>query len=123
MGMFDEIKYNEKIYQTKNFDCLMELYRIENGRLQREVYTCEKTPRSEKPYPEATSDNWEYYAGVRRKVHMGWEDMNYHGVVTATCDEPRDTLFKFVNGNLIAVSKELEKWRQGNECNANLQKE
>ena len=33
MGLYDYIEHNDKEYQTKNFDCQMEHYKIENGRL------------------------------------------------------------------------------------------
>ena len=49
MGMFDTIKYEGKDYQTKNFDCDMGIYKIENERLLLDCGHYIETPLEELP--------------------------------------------------------------------------
>lgn len=65
-------------WQTKDFDApFMDKYRITpEGRLLEEVYHIED--RSDKAAKPGTFAS---IAGIMTKVHEGWKDMNYHGVL------------------------------------------
>jgi hypothetical protein len=54
MGVFDQIHYNGEVYQTKDFDCQMDNYYLEGGKLLKAVgYTEDRSPATawEKEHP------------------------------------------------------------------------
>jgi hypothetical protein len=87
MGMFDDIVVEQPLpdagaanvngWQTKDLDCTMDTYRITaEGRLMEEVYRTED--RSDKTAAPGTLAS---IRGIWTKIHEGWRDMNYHGVL------------------------------------------
>ena len=75
MGMFDEIIYKGKKYQTKSLYRMGELYEIRNdGTLWREVVTYED--RS-----DPNAKGLLKFAGIATKVHTGWEQLKRTGEV------------------------------------------
>lgn len=104
MGMFDEIEYKGETYQTKDFECLMELYRVtDDGELQRELCRIEDTPQAEKPFPKSKPGQFEYFFGCQRKIHEGWETIPFHGIIRITHPE---MYLKFTDGKLVGEIKE-----------------
>src|SRR5215217_4447717 len=97
MGMYDTIEYEGKFYQTKNFDCIMAKYKIENDKLLIDYGHYEKVPKEELPYPDTP------FIGSLRWVHEEWVDMEFHGIIEAYGDE-RDIFFKFTDGALVGVT-------------------
>lgn len=88
MGMFDNVLCEYPLpdeaaklvseWQTKTFDAPgLELYRITpEGRLMEEVYHTED--RSDKNAAPGTLAS---IRGIWTKVHEGWRDLNFHGVL------------------------------------------
>lgn len=98
MGMFDEIHYNGKLYQTKDFDCEMRDYWIENGRLIKSIGRYESVPMEERPYP---GDGFMSICGSIRWIEEERRDINYHGWLYFYGDEEYKA--KFTDGNLVEL--------------------
>lgn len=112
MGMFDEVTVNfslpkgivpgtAKVWQTKTFEYpFMEQYIItENGRLLKE-----KCHYEDKSNPKAKGIMRLF--GMMSKVHDGWEDTNYHGILeihTVYKDFYYSCTAKFTNGKCIKI--------------------
>jgi len=94
MGMYDEIivEYplegyeflQDKMFQTKDFDNLMDMYKItQDGRLLIEDAEYEFVPEEERPYygKEEWDKNplFQLIGSLKRKT-FGWKDLNYHGM-------------------------------------------
>ena len=114
MGMYDHLKVSFQlpdfpkdppyILQTKNLDCLMDEYSInEQGRLIHHTCEWEPVPDEELPYPHLPC------IGSMRKKEGSHKDvdLNYHGYITAcefhTDDVFYDYRFKFTDGKLVEV--------------------
>ncbi len=96
MGMFDNVHYNGEVLQTKDFDCEMRDYFIENGRLLKDIGHYVDVPKHERPYPNEPDDSFLSMAGCIRWISEKKEDMNFHGILgTGGFD------FKFTDGQLI----------------------
>lgn len=122
MGMFDEIKWKGKTWQTKDFDCQLATYRIENGRLIYQRFHYESVPKGERTYPNAEEGTWQSAIGSIRSVDDGPEDTNFHGVLNlyrmpkADDRDPSAAYWeewnlKFTNGNLteeVLVERRME---------------
>lgn len=96
MGMFDDIKYNGKWYQSKSFDCEMDSYEIDKGRLYRLLWKREDLPESE----------WTEFLGIVSKTRMvanGREDMEFHGIMRFY-DSKETYRAKFTDGNLVGIT-------------------
>lgn len=128
MGMFDTVKlvghtlpdegdqYREtEWWQTKDFDCVMEIIRIQNGRLVRDRWHYEDVPKAERPYPDAPDDSLLSLAGsIRTVIDEADVDMNFHGCFnfyTYVGDPNRDDgkwfeyQAKFTDGNLVSITR------------------
>ena len=85
MGMYDEIKCDyplpdahmqNRTFQTKSFDCLLDRYTIsDEGRLIHNTHTLELTPEDKLPYPDTP------FIGMYTRVETGPVDTEYHGDV------------------------------------------
>jgi hypothetical protein len=101
MGMFNYVLYKGKEYQSKDFECLMTTYKIENDRLYEEKGHLELIPEDRRSHP------WH----ISQWIHEGWEDMNYHGWLNFY-DYDTDTNIstdynaKFTDGELVSVNVE-----------------
>jgi len=131
MGMYDEIiveyplrKYEflqNEVFQTKDFNNLMDIYKItKDRRLLLEEVKYELVPEKERPY--YGTEQWSKHfifqiAGSMRRDSLGWKDVNYHGIFTfytlykETGYKKRWYEFeaKFTNGNLIEIKLLEEK--------------
>ena len=115
MGMFDHIHYNGRVFQTKDFDCTMHRFYIENGRLlESEGHTEDKSPatawQKEHPGEELPAELQGILGmcGCWSWVETGKKDLNYHGVVNFYGDNPetkewKDYDAKFTDGALVEV--------------------
>lgn len=95
MGMFDEVHFEDHVWQTKDFDCLMEHYFVTDGRLLKEEGHWEGGPMM----------GWHF-------VRDGASDINYHGLIRIydIFDRPDKAYrewvekeLKFTNGQLVEV--------------------
>lgn len=101
MGMFNYVIYKDKEYQTKDFECLMNKYKIENDRLYKEKGHLELIPEDKRSHKFHFSQ-W---------IHEGWEDMNYHGWLNFYDYDIKEKIFteynvKFTDGNLVSINVE-----------------
>lgn len=112
MGMFDYITYNGQRFQTKTFDCTMDDFRVENGRIVHDEWHYEAVPEDELPYakelkdpntPERMRGWYRLFGSLRRVIDRQNVDMNYHGIVTGCRDTSpyQDFVAKFTDGNLV----------------------
>ena len=106
--MFDEIRYDGRDFQTKDFDCLIEQYVIEAGRLLKQGWRTVELPESE----------WVKYKDINycqktKSVPDKLQDTNFHGWVNFyTCNIDLQTgspgkweeyNAKFTDGMLVEV--------------------
>ena len=75
MGMYDEIKYKEKIYQTKSLDCTMSRYEVKNNQL------------------------WQIFNGYK-KNHELYKMSNFSGDIELH-DHKLWIKFEFIDGTLV----------------------
>lgn len=126
MGMYDEIiveyplkEYEflqNEVFQTKDFDNLMDTYKItKDGRLLLEEVEYEPVPEEKRPY--YGTEQWDknplfQVIGAVKRDTLGWRDTNYHGIIKfytlhkkANDKERRWYEFKskFTNGNLEKI--------------------
>lgn len=97
MSMFDDIKYQGRDFQTKDFDCEMDKYLIEGGRLLLRVWHLEPTCPS----------------GERKAIEDPPLDMSFHGRIRFytnnwkmpenVAGEWEEYLAKFTDGALVSV--------------------
>ena len=101
MGMFDTLHYEDKEYQTKDFECLLDVYRIVNKRLLKDDYHYEEVTPKEGGYPR-----------FQRVIDKKDVDKNFHGIFEAHYLDEKNNyhseLFKFTDGNLVEVIKQNE---------------
>lgn len=99
-------------WQTKTFrPPAMEVYKITmDGRLFKEEAHYESVPEEERPmYDEEIGgfeDDWHKACGMMRKVHEGWSDTGYHGILefhTHIDGEGHAYKAKFTDGDLVEV--------------------
>lgn len=124
MGMFDTVKlvghalpdegeqHRETAWwQTKDFDCSMETIRIQNGRLVRDKWHYEETPKEQRPFPNAEPGTLQSICGILRTVIDERDvDMNFHGVMSFGCylsktQESFSYEAKFTDGNLVSITR------------------
>ena len=109
MSMFDRIEYEGKEYQTKDLDCTMTTYIInDEGRLMVENFHLEELPR----------DQWDEFDKKigfgNKRISDGMQDTNYHGMLNFyTSDQERNVWIeysaKFTDGQLVDIVKEETK--------------
>ena len=116
MGMFDQVHYNGRVFQTKDFECLMTDYYIENGRLlgsvghaeDRSPATAWRTAHPGEELPEELQ-GLRGLCGCCSWVETGRKDTNFHGILRFyTCTSPDDWeeyKAKFTDGALVEVSR------------------
>lgn len=115
MGMFDDIKYKGRDFQTKDFDCTMHRYYIEDGRLLESIgHTEDKSPaavwKKEHPGEELPEELQGILGmcGCCSWVETGRADLNYHGIVNFYGNNPETKEWeeynaKFTDGSLVEV--------------------
>lgn len=96
MGMFDEVHFAGEVLQTKDFDCDMRAYWIENGRLLKSIGEYVEVPREQRRYPDAPEGSLLSMAGCIRWVESERRDINFHGILHAG-----GRRFKFTDGQLV----------------------
>jgi len=119
MGMFDEVicewklpipELQNDIFQTKDFDSLMNTYKITTkGELLKEEIEYELVPEEKRPY--YGTKKWEKGVmfklfGAIKKNRLGWVNTNFDGTfVFYTYKNKQFYQFeaKFVNGNLMEL--------------------
>lgn len=116
MGMFDYVVPECELpdeagrlvreWQTKDFDApFMDTYRITaEGRLMEEVYHIED--RSDKNAPEGSVMR---LLGIMTKVHEGWRDANFHGVLNFYGSTSHDWKGEWIEYNATFTHGALEK--------------
>lgn len=117
MGMFDDIiceyplpdGYDKKNFQSKSFDCQMDVYKITaDGELRIYTYDLE----DDGVYPE---DHFFKGEPKKKKVHIRWELVDYHGVfnfyggtwsneLQKHTDGWHEYLAKFTDGKLVEIT-------------------
>lgn len=66
-------------FQTKDFDCLMDNYKItSDGKLIKEYSEWENVPPEERKYPPGDIN---HFIGSLRKINIYWGEIQYHGVI------------------------------------------
>lgn len=100
-------------WQTKTLDRpAMDVYKLTmNGRLFKEQAHYEKVPEEERPAYDEERGGFKKESmkalGMLNKVHDGWEDTNYHGIVEIhrTIDDEYVSFdLKFTDGELVDVT-------------------
>jgi len=112
MGMFDNIHYNGEIYQTKDFDCQMARYFIEDGKLLKAIgHHEDKSPATAwgkanpgKELPPELS-GLSGMCGCMAFVQTGKELEGYTGEVEFYGDSGEFTA-NFKDGILISITPE-----------------
>ncbi len=110
MGMYDFVLYEGEEYQTKEFDCLMDHYYIEGGRLLKSVghpedhspATAWQNANPGQPLPQELEGHLGGY-GRYTWTETGREDMNFHGWLRFR--DGKMFLAKFTDGNLMEVKE------------------
>ena len=96
MGMYDYVHHEEKCYQSKDFDCQMLDYYIEDGRLLKSIGHLENVPDDERPMPGTSF-------GCLRWIEERREDINFHGILDLIDDALIRYTAKFINGDLVEI--------------------
>lgn len=109
MGMYDDIRYEGRDFQTKDLDCDLSRYHIENARLLREVWQSQELPESEW-HPDSLFPD---IIHKHKRVMVGKEDINHHGCLnfytcnidpkTGSPSEWEEYNAKFTDGALVEV--------------------
>ena len=125
MGMFDYLRCEaplpdgfDGVCQTKDFECDMVTHRItRDGRLMlTRIDRVETVPKAERPYPDASDDDFRSLAGSVRYI-TSEHDANFHGLVnfyTGTGDREsgtwqwREYNAKFTDGKLVSIEQVSE---------------
>lgn len=107
MSMYDEVLYQGNRYQTKDFECLLEEYRITPaGRLVKDLWHMEDVPKSEQRYPDAKPGSLLSIAGIiRRVIDQHDVDTKYHGMLHFHGDDGSFTA-KFTDGQLVEILRD-----------------
>ena len=129
MGMFDYVRLEDGLdidlpgfdgdptsvdWQTKTFRRpLMEVYKITmDGRLFKEEVHYKTVPEEERPrYDEELGgfeSEWMRMVGSERKVHEGWTDTAYHGILefhNHIDGEGFAYEAKFTDGDLVEITR------------------
>lgn len=102
MGMFDHIHYNGLTYQTKDLECTMHNYYIEDGRLLKSTGHVED--RGDKSAPPGSIAR---LIGCMTWVEEGRKDTNYHGYLNFYHfhDDGRweEHIAKFTDGLMVEI--------------------
>ena len=119
MGIYDRIEFDEDldtelpgfegtpseiVWQTKSLkEPLLETYRVsEDGRLLKEEVEYEEIEDEERETPGDLPN-----LPKRRKVHLDWSDVEYHGIFEfhrTVDDEYRSFEAKFTDGKLVGIA-------------------
>lgn len=129
MGLFDHVRIEDGLdialpefdgdpttidWQTKTFSFpMMDVYKITmNGRLFTEDAHYESVPEEERPGDDeaggGVNEGWQKGWESRRKVHDGWTDTEYHGILEFhhyADDESYAYEAKFTDGDLVEISR------------------
>lgn len=131
MGLFDNVTFEDSLdvefpeigadpfditWQTKSItrhQPMMEDYKVTaEGRLLKEEYEYEHVPEEERPgYDEEIGGfekEFERGRGSIRKIHLGWSDMDYHGIFEfhrSINDDYVSLEAKFTDGQLVAITR------------------
>jgi hypothetical protein len=95
MGLFDDVLYDGKNYQTKDLDSGLNHYEVREGRL------CQRFGRWVKPAPKAGATEAEATALVWE--HERYDDINHHGLVYIYGGEAEELYLRFTDGTLQEV--------------------
>lgn len=102
MGMFDYVEYEGNHYQSKDLNCLMDCYRIKNGRLLTDLTHIESNDEVAEP--------GKWVAPFKRVLDKENHDTNFHGVLNFYGEDENgvwtEFYAKFTEGNLVEVKKE-----------------
>jgi len=131
MGMFDNIividtnllpvsdelreKCGEDIFQTKNFERMMDNYELRTDGLYHEIREYKDTPIEEKPYPDAKEGTMEYLCGIMSSEHVGWEkiiktmEFNFYTTIDDKWIEFKGILYRGVIDEIVDVSMEARR--------------
>lgn len=113
--MFDNLIYNGKTFQTKDFDCEMTTYYIEADRILKSVGHTEDRSKAtawqkehpEKPLP-AELEGFMGLLGCLSWVEIGKEDLNWHGWVNFYGDDDgewEEYNAKFTDGAMVEIKR------------------
>jgi len=91
MGMFDELKYNDEEFQTKDLNNAMCSYKIEDEKLYIERRTIHEINKSKK---NSKMPRFKF-------THEGWDYIEYHGIINVY-NNNKDIYLKFTDGILIS---------------------
>jgi hypothetical protein len=123
MGIYDRVEFDEDldpefpgfdgdpseiVWQTKTLQKhpLLENFRVsDEGRLLKEEVEYEEVPGEERGSSEVLPD---LDLPKRRKVHLGWSDIEYQGVFkfhSIIDDEYTSFEARFTDGNLVKITR------------------
>jgi hypothetical protein len=121
MGMYDYLKchyplpdpeFQSDQFQTKDLDCELKVYEITvNGKLIKNEYDTEITPKEERPFPNAPENSWKSIFGIMRTVKGSERQIEvtfdsdlffYKSMPTGTWIEYRA---RFDDGQLLSIKR------------------
>jgi hypothetical protein len=129
MGLFDHVRIEDELdiallgfdgdptnidWQTKTFSFpMMDVYKITmNGRLFTENAHYESVPEEERLGNDEVggevNEGWQKGWRSRRKIHDGWTDTEYHGILEFhhyADDESYAYEAKFTDGDLVEITR------------------
>lgn len=117
MGMFDDIQYEGRWFQTKDFECQMHKYYIENGRLLTSVgHTEDRSDatawQKEHPGEELPKELQGFMGmcGCATWVEDGRQDTNHHGWLNFytrhdKTGEWEEYNAKFTDGQMVEITR------------------
>ena len=124
MGMFNHIKIDnlgilpmseeelasldkDHLFQTKEFECLLDLYVLIGDKLLKEECEWYEVPREERPYPD--DDGFLGLAGSMGKRNCEMIDTHFHGIFNFYTYTDTKTWLefdaKFTDGKLVEINR------------------
>ena len=104
---FENIDFLNIHFQTKDLDCNLDTYILENNTLLKEEYIMEEVPLGERPYAHHENPALAMMGSMRKK-HLRWSKEKFHGIINIydTIDvDDKEIIFnlqlKFNDGELV----------------------
>jgi hypothetical protein len=116
MGMFDNVKYDGRNFQTKDFHCQMDQYHIIDGQLFVDEYRVEdRSPATawEKEHPgeelPAELKGITGLQGCMTRIKTGLKPIEFHGWLNFYTNGPNNSWeeynTKFTDGKLVDIQR------------------
>lgn len=108
MGMYDNLIFRGQRYQTKDFDCEMRTYYLDDNQLYKSIGHYENVARDSRPFPDEPEDSLLSLCGCIRWVEEKRSDMNFHGILhfgRIVDGKFEDYEAKITDGSVVAIKQ------------------